>query len=39
MLAYLLLFALIAHICAVTFHALVLRDKLLRRMTFSTSQR
>ncbi|UAK33760.1 cytochrome b [Nocardia asteroides] len=38
-LAYLLLFALIAHICAVTFHALVLRDKLLRRMTFSTSQR
>jgi cytochrome b561 len=38
-LAYLLLFALIAHACAVTFHALVLRDKLLRRMTFAISQR
>ncbi|WP_067844047.1 cytochrome b [Nocardia lijiangensis] len=34
-LAYLLVFALTAHICAVLFHALVLRDGLLRRMTFS----
>ncbi|MCP2280423.1 cytochrome b [Nocardia amikacinitolerans] len=33
-LAYLLVFALTAHICAVLFHALVLRDGLLRRMTF-----
>ncbi|SNY81643.1 cytochrome b561 [Nocardia amikacinitolerans] len=33
-LAYLLVFPLTAHICAVLFHALVLRDGLLRRMTF-----
>ncbi|MGY1977383.1 cytochrome b [Nocardia gipuzkoensis] len=38
-LAYLLLFALVAHVCAVAFHTVVLRDKLLRRMTFPTSQR
>jgi cytochrome b561 len=33
-LAYLLLAAVVAHICAVTFHTLVLQDKLLHRMVF-----
>ncbi|WP_373281335.1 cytochrome b [Nocardia transvalensis] len=33
-LAYALLAAFTAHICAVLFHALVLRDRLIRRMTF-----
>ncbi|MEU2255142.1 cytochrome b [Nocardia xishanensis] len=34
LLAYALLLTLTAHICAVLFHATVLRDDLLRRMTF-----
>ncbi|WP_330233543.1 cytochrome b/b6 domain-containing protein [Nocardia sp. NBC_00508] len=38
-LAYLLLLALTAHICAVAFHAMVVRDKLLRRMTFPIPRR
>nr|WP_040784705.1 cytochrome b [Nocardia pneumoniae] len=38
-LAYLLLLALTAHICAVAFHAMVMRDKLLRRMTFPIFRR
>ncbi len=35
-LAYLLLAAFTAHICAVLFHALLLRDKLIQRMTFGS---
>ncbi|WP_431970633.1 cytochrome b [Nocardia sp. bgisy134] len=34
LLAYALLLALTAHVCAVIFHAAVLRDNLLHRMTF-----
>ncbi|WP_024803240.1 cytochrome b [Nocardia sp. BMG51109] len=34
LLAYVLLAAFTAHICAVLFHALILRDTLIRRMTF-----
>ncbi|WP_425577644.1 cytochrome b [Nocardia callitridis] len=37
-LAYLLLAAFLAHICAVLFHALLLRDGLLRRMTVGRSR-
>ncbi|MFX0579010.1 cytochrome b [Nocardia nepalensis] len=38
-LAYVLLAAFVAHICAVLFHAMLLRDKLLRRMTFPVLRR
>ncbi|RDI53438.1 cytochrome b [Nocardia mexicana] len=37
-LAYALLAAFTAHICAVLFHALILRDTVLRRMTFGGSR-
>ncbi|QIS22259.1 cytochrome b [Nocardia terpenica] len=39
LLAYALLAAFTAHICAVVFHALVLRDTLIRRMTFGGGRR